>query len=58
MIVKMLYFHTAAYQASAEEGLHVEDPKLAIAWPLPVVGLSPRDATHPFLNSDFNGVTL
>jgi dTDP-4-dehydrorhamnose 3,5-epimerase len=53
---EMLYFHTAPYQASAEGGLNVEDPKLAIAWPLPVAGLSPRDAAHPFLNSDFVGV--
>lgn len=55
---EMLYFHTAAYQASAEGALNVQDPKLAIAWPLPVAGLSPRDAAHPFLNNDFNGVTL
>ena len=55
---EMLYFHTATYQASAEGGLNVQDPKLAIAWPLPVLGLSSRDAAHPFLNSDFTGVTL
>jgi len=53
---EMLYFHTAVYQASAEGALNVQDPKLAIAWPLPVTGLSPRDVAHPFLNSDFVGV--
>lgn len=54
---EMLYFHTAAYHPGAEGGLHVEDTKLAIQWQLPVAGLSPRDAAHPFLNSDFIGVT-
>ena len=53
---EMLYFHTAAYEPSAEGGLNVQDPKLAIAWPLPVNGLSERDAAHPFVNSDFPGV--
>jgi len=55
---EMLYLHTAAHQANAEGGLNTEDPKLAIAWPLPVAGLSPRDAAHPYLNSDFTGVVL
>jgi len=55
---EMLYFHTAAYQSSSEGGLNVEDPKLAIGWPLPVAGLSSRDAAHAFLKSDFIGVTL
>lgn len=53
---EMLYVHTAAYQASAEGGLNVQDPRLAIQWPLPVAGLSPRDAAHPFLDNDFIGV--
>ena len=53
---QMLYVHTAGYQASAERGLNVQDPRLAIQWPLPVVGLSPRDATHAFLDNDFIGV--
>lgn len=53
---EMLYFHTAAYQPSAEGGLNVQDPRLAIQWPLPVAGLSPRDAAHPLLSEDFTGV--
>jgi dTDP-4-dehydrorhamnose 3,5-epimerase len=54
----MLYFHTAAYQPGAEDGLNALDPRLAIQWPLPVAGLSPRDVAHPLLNGDFIGVTL
>ncbi len=53
---EMLYAHTAAYQSSAEGGLHVQDPRLAIQWPLPITGLSPRDAALPFLSKDFHGV--
>lgn len=53
---EMLYFHTAAYQPGAEDGLNAQDPRLAIQWPLPVAGLSPRDATHPLLDNDFTGV--
>lgn len=53
---EMLYFHTAAYVQAAEGGLHVDDPRLAIRWPLPVAGLSARDAAHPRLNENFAGV--
>lgn len=54
---EMLYFHTAAHHAAAEGGLHPQDPRLAIAWPLPVAGLSPRDAGHAPLTGEFQGVT-
>jgi len=54
---EMLYFHTAAYHPEAEGALNVQDPRLAIQWPLPIVGLSPRDAAYPLLNDDFAGVT-
>jgi dTDP-4-dehydrorhamnose 3,5-epimerase len=53
---EMLYFHTAAYHPGAEGGLNAQDPRLAIQWPLPVSGLSPRDASHPLLVGDFTGV--
>lgn len=53
---EMLYFHTAAYQPGAEGGLNAQDPRLAIRWPLPVAGLSPRDAAHPLLDDGFVGM--
>lgn len=53
---EMLYFHTAAYQPAAEGGLNVQDSRLAIRWPLPVAGLSPRDAAHPMLDGSFVGM--
>jgi len=55
---EMLYFHTEAYHPSAEDGLNAQDPRLAIHWPLPVTGLSPRDASFPLLNDDLAGIEL
>ncbi len=55
---EMLYFHTAIYKPGAEGGLHMQDSRLAIRWPLPISGLSPRDAAHPLLGGDFAGVVL
>jgi dTDP-4-dehydrorhamnose 3,5-epimerase len=56
--VELLYCHSDIYAPSAEEGLNPLDPRLIIAWPLPVVGLSTRDAGHPMLTENFEGVRL
>jgi dTDP-4-dehydrorhamnose 3,5-epimerase len=53
---EMLYFHTATYQPGVEAGLNARDPRLAIQWPLPILGLSPRDTAHPFLEKNFIGI--
>jgi dTDP-4-dehydrorhamnose 3,5-epimerase len=55
---EMLYLHTAEYAPYAEAGLNPQDAKLAIAWPLPVVEMSPRDAAHTPIANDFQGVAL
>lgn len=55
--VRLLYVHSELHRPEAEAGLHPEDPALGIAWPLPVHNLSPRDRSHPFLSSDFAGVS-
>jgi dTDP-4-dehydrorhamnose 3,5-epimerase len=52
---EMLYLHTAAYQPRAEGGLHAQDPRLAIKWPLGVAVLSERDAAHAMLINDSIG---
>jgi dTDP-4-dehydrorhamnose 3,5-epimerase len=54
----LLYCHTAAYSRASEGGLHVRDPRLGIAWPMPVSDLSPRDAGHPLLTGDFRGIAV
>jgi dTDP-4-dehydrorhamnose 3,5-epimerase len=55
---EMLYCHSQAYAPQSEAGLHPEEPRLAIAWPLPVRGLSARDAGQPPMGDDFEGVRL
>ena len=55
---ELLYLHTAFYHPPSEGGLRHEDPRLAIAWPLPPQDLSPRDLAHPLLGADFTGVAL
>ena len=47
--VQLLYCHSAAYAALAEAGIHPQDARLAIEWPLPITELSVRDAGHPGL---------
>lgn len=47
---ELLYFHTAAYDAGSEGGVDAADPRLAVAWPLPITERSERDLTHPRLD--------
>ena len=53
---ELIYCHSVAYAPEAEGRLHPIDPRLAIYWPLPPGGLSPRDASHPPITDDFTGV--
>lgn len=46
---ELLYLHSGAWEPEAETGVRWDDPKLAIAWPLPVTDLSDRDRDLPFL---------
>lgn len=55
---ELIYLHTAGYYPEAEAALNVADPRLNIAWPLPMGDLSDRDRSHPFINPYFNGVLL
>ncbi len=53
---ELLYLHTAAYQPAAEGAVRYDDPRLNIAWPLPITDLSQRDLNHPLLSNDFAGL--
>lgn len=55
---EVLYFHTAAYDPAAERGVHPQEPRLGIAWPLAVEHLSERDASHPELPRQFDGIVV
>jgi len=55
---ELLYLHTAFYHPEAEGALNVVDPRLSIAWPLPIGDLSVRDRNHPFIEQNFQGVVV
>jgi dTDP-4-dehydrorhamnose 3,5-epimerase len=55
---ELLYLHTAPYHAEVEAGVNVQDTRLAIRWPLPLSGLSPRDLALPHLTDAFTGIAL
>jgi dTDP-4-dehydrorhamnose 3,5-epimerase len=55
---ELLYVHSAPYVAAAEGGLSPRDSRLAIKWPLAIAEISERDAGHPAVGPDFEGVTL
>lgn len=54
--VELLYCHSAAYAAQSEGGLNPADPHLGIRWPLAITEVSARDAGHPLITDDFEGV--
>jgi dTDP-4-dehydrorhamnose 3,5-epimerase len=53
---EVLYFTTAAYDPPAERGIHPDDPRVCVSWPLPIAQLSERDAAHPPLGPAFEGI--
>lgn len=55
---ELLYLHTAAYAPSSEGGLRYNDPALGITWPMDATEVSKRDAVHPYIDSNFQGITL
>jgi dTDP-4-dehydrorhamnose 3,5-epimerase len=55
---ELIYCHSAAYDAAAECGLNPRDPRLAIAWPLPIADMSVRDAQAAMIEDTFTGMLL
>ena len=53
---ELLYLHTASYTPAAADGLRPDDPRLDIAWPLGIAGLSLRDRSHELITDDFPGI--
>ena len=56
---ELLYLHTEVYAPQAEAGAAWDDPRVNIAWPLPLPerdGLSERDRRLPRLAADFSGI--
>lgn len=55
---ELLYLHTAYYEPKSEGGIHYKEPKLNIPWLLELTDISPRDASHPLLPENFQGIAL
>jgi len=53
---ELLYLHSSPYVPQSERAVHVCEPRIGIAWPLPITELSARDAAHPYLDAEFCGV--
>jgi len=47
---ELIYLHDKPYAPQAEDGVNAFDPKLAIAWPLPIGQISPRDRDLPLVS--------
>jgi dTDP-4-dehydrorhamnose 3,5-epimerase len=47
----ILYQASTFYAPSAESGLRYNDPRLAIAWPLPVAAVSAKDSNFALLEN-------
>lgn len=55
---ELIYFHSCAYHAESESGVHPEDPRVAVRWPRPIAEMSARDQRHPLLSPDFQGIAI
>ncbi|MGW6979075.1 dTDP-4-dehydrorhamnose 3,5-epimerase family protein [Streptomyces sp. NPDC054932] len=54
--VSVVYLHSAAHAPQDEAGLHPQDERIGVTWPLPVRRLSERDSSFPPLDPRFTGV--
>ncbi len=56
--VELLYCHSAVFHDGAEDGLNPRDLQLAIRWPLEITELSDRDAHHPMIDQNYEGLVV
>ena len=52
---EVTYLVSTAYSPQAERGVRYSDPRFAIAWPIPPVSISPKDAQWPDFDPAFHG---
>ena len=52
----LLYHHTAYYTKECEGAFRYDDPLVGIVWPVTPSVISDRDAAHPYLSKQFNGL--
>ena len=54
----ILYFHSEIYSPGHEGGINYLDPILNITWKEAITLISDRDKSLPFLEKDFEGISL
>ena len=55
---EMLYLHTEFYSPEQDGCIRYDDPRVGIAWPLPVTDVSEKDRTHPLMERTFEGLCI
>ena len=55
---EMLYLHTHFYNMDCEGAVRYDDPKIGIKWSLGVTDISEKDANHPYIDDNFEGISL
>lgn len=55
---ELIYLHSRVYAPEVEAGLNPLDTAIGIEWPLAITVRSARDASHPWLDEKFKGLTL
>jgi dTDP-4-dehydrorhamnose 3,5-epimerase len=55
---ELIYLHSSPYKKDSEAALNINDPKLAITFPLSITDISKRDRSHPYIDDNFDGVSL
>ena len=53
---ELIYLHSVPFNDHSEGALNITDPKIGIAWPIPIEDISDRDLHHPLITENFKGV--
>lgn len=55
---QLIYLHSSPYEKDSEAALNINDPRLAITLPLSITDISKRDRSHPYIDDNFDGISL
>ena len=56
--ITVVYAVSAAYNGEHEDGINPRDPALGIDWPAAISNMSEKDASKPFLDDSYRGISL
>ena len=54
----LMYMHSEAYSPLKEDGVNINDPIISVKWKAKPLNLSKRDASFPYLSSNFQGIII